>query len=244
MAGEMTPWLERGREKRDGPAAGPAGRPVHDCPGPGTIGKGPRPASAAPDAAPATGRVCALRLGGRLPPPDQRKTPRPGRLSANPRAAGNAFYVDTGPVLERDFRRGGRRSAGTAKARCCCTRNSAPGFSWRKSLTTLDLESGRSRSRRAAEPAPAVSTPARPARSAATGLTPSTRGSAFLTSPSNTRARSRVERCVRCMGDRIYGCDDCLDTCPWNRFAQASREAAFQARPATAGHGAPGLSEP
>jgi epoxyqueuosine reductase len=34
----------------------------------------------------------------------------------------------------------------------------------------------------------------------------------------------------KAMGDRIYGCDDCLDVCPWNRFAQASHEATFAAR--------------
>ncbi len=32
------------------------------------------------------------------------------------------------------------------------------------------------------------------------------------------------------MGNRIYGCDDCLAVCPWNRFAQAAREMAFQPR--------------
>ena len=25
------------------------------------------------------------------------------------------------------------------------------------------------------------------------------------------------------MGNRIYGCDDCLAVCPWNRFAEAGR---------------------
>jgi epoxyqueuosine reductase len=34
------------------------------------------------------------------------------------------------------------------------------------------------------------------------------------------------------IGNRIYGCDDCLAVCPWNKFAQASREAQFAARDA------------
>jgi epoxyqueuosine reductase len=33
------------------------------------------------------------------------------------------------------------------------------------------------------------------------------------------------------MGNRIYGCDDCLAVCPWNKFAQTARESAFHPRP-------------
>ncbi len=42
------------------------------------------------------------------------------------------------------------------------------------------------------------------------------------------------------MGNRIYGCDDCLAVCPWNKFAQAGREAKLAARDAL---NAPALDE-
>ncbi len=32
------------------------------------------------------------------------------------------------------------------------------------------------------------------------------------------------------LGNRIYGCDDCLAVCPWNKFAAAAREAGYWAR--------------
>jgi len=32
------------------------------------------------------------------------------------------------------------------------------------------------------------------------------------------------------IGNRIYGCDDCLAVCPWNKFAQTGREAKLAAR--------------
>jgi epoxyqueuosine reductase len=34
------------------------------------------------------------------------------------------------------------------------------------------------------------------------------------------------------LGNRIYGCDDCLAVCPWNKFAQAGRETKLAARAA------------
>lgn len=40
------------------------------------------------------------------------------------------------------------------------------------------------------------------------------------------------------MGNRIYGCDDCLAVCPWNKFAVAAREMGYGPRV-----GAPPLAE-
>lgn len=33
------------------------------------------------------------------------------------------------------------------------------------------------------------------------------------------------------LGDRVFGCDDCLDVCPWNKWAAVTREAHFAPRP-------------
>ena len=44
--------------------------------------------------------------------------------------------------------------------------------------------------------------------------------------------RGPVEEALRpLMGNRIYGCDDCLAVCPWNKFAATAREMRYAPRP-------------
>ena len=52
--------------------------------------------------------------------------------------------------------------------------------------------------------------------------------------------KSHIAREFRAaIGNRVFGCDDCLAVCPWNKFAQTARETALSARVAL---DAPGLA--
>ena len=139
-------------------------------------------------------------------------------------------YVDTGPVLERDF----AAEAGIGwhgKSTMLIDRKLGTWFFLAEVLTTLDLTPDEAQPDRcgtchrciAACPTGAITSPHRlDARRCISYLT------IELKSAIPLEFRSLI-------GDRIFGCDECLDACPWNRFAETSRETAFQARPATVG---------
>lgn len=134
-------------------------------------------------------------------------------------------YVDTGPVLERDF----ATESGlgwNGKSTMQIHPRLGTWFFLAEILTTLEIE------------------PDAPARDRCGSCTRCIDAcpTAAITAPRQLDAR----RCIsyltiehkgsiplefrRAIGDHLYGCDDCLDACPWNRFAQLSQEAAFQAR--------------
>jgi epoxyqueuosine reductase len=134
-------------------------------------------------------------------------------------------YVDTGPVLERDF----ATESGlgwNGKSTMQIHRRLGTWFFLADILTTLNLVAdepfgdhcGKCTRCIAACPTGAITAPRRlDARRCISYLTIENKGPI-------------PEQFREAMGDRIYGCDDCLDACPWNRFAAESREMAFQAR--------------
>src|SRR5438309_5169182 len=134
-------------------------------------------------------------------------------------------YVDTGPILERDH----AAQAGIGwhgKSTMLIDEKLGTWFFLAEMLTTLELppdEPARDR----------CGTCERCINACPTGA---------ITAPHKLDAR----RCISYLtielkssiplelrpliGDRIFGCDDCLDACPWNRFAQVSHDTAFAAR--------------
>ena len=47
----------------------------------------------------------------------------------------------------------------------------------------------------------------------------------------NVESKTQIPREYRAaMGNRVFGCDDCLAVCPWNKFASEAREAKLRAR--------------
>ena len=137
----------------------------------------------------------------------------------------NRSYVDTGPVLERDFASEAGLGWG-GKSTMQIHRQLGTWFFLGSIITTLDL--GADRPARdhcgsctrciTACPTQAITGPREmDARRCVSYLTIEHKGSIPL------ELRTAI-------GDRLYGCDDCLDACPWNRFAQESREATFAAR--------------
>jgi epoxyqueuosine reductase len=137
-------------------------------------------------------------------------------------------YVDTGPILERDH----AAQAGIGwhgKNTMLIDEQLGTWFFLAEILTTLQLTPD--------EPVPdRCGTCERCIKACPTGA---------ITAPHRLDAR----RCISYLtielkdsiplelrpliGDRIFGCDDCLDACPWNRFAQISHETAFSARQST-----------
>ena len=132
-------------------------------------------------------------------------------------------YVDTGPMLERDH----AASAGIGwhgKSTMLLNRDLGTWFFLAEILTTLEFAPNRSQPDRCgtctqciqACPTGAISAPHHvDARRCISYLTIELKGSI----PAELRPL---------IGDRIYGCDACLDACPWNRFARVSRETAFK----------------
>ncbi len=140
-------------------------------------------------------------------------------------------YVDTGPVLERDFASESGLGWG-GKSTMQIHRHLGTWFFLADILTTLELppdapatdHCGKCTRCITACPTQAITAPRRmDARRCISYLTIESKG------PIPLEFRHAI-------GDRIYGCDTCLDACPWNRHAQASHEATFQARATVFAH--------
>ena len=136
------------------------------------------------------------------------------------------WYVDTGPLLERDLaQRAGLGFIG--KHTNVISRRLGNWIFLSEIITTLELEPDPPEKNRcgsctrciAACPTAAITAPFQlDARRCISYLTIELKG------PIPVELRPAI-------GNRIYGCDDCLAACPWNRFAREGQMMKAHARP-------------
>jgi epoxyqueuosine reductase len=214
--GEMK-WLERSPERRSDPR------------------------NVLPDAQTIIALATAYRQDDEAPPPGRVASyalnldyhellePRLRALETRLAALGGTqrSYVDTGPILERDF--AARAGLGwQGKSTMLISEDLGAFFFLSTIVTTLRIEPDTPAKHRCGSctrcidacPTGAITAPYHlDARRCIAYLTIELKGSI----PEDLRPL---------IGDRIYGCDDCAAICPWNRFAAASTETAFARRDA------------
>ena len=142
------------------------------------------------------------------------------------RTARSLWYVDTGPLLERDLaQRAGLGFIG--KHTNLISRGLGNWFFLSEIITTFELAPDEPEKNRCGSctrcltacPTEAITAPFElDARRCISYLTIELKGSI----PVELRPA---------IGNRIYGCDDCLAVCPWNRFAREGRLMKQHARP-------------
>lgn len=136
------------------------------------------------------------------------------------------WYIDTGPFLERDLaQRAGLGFIG--KHTNLISRQSGNWLFIAEIITTLEFETDTPENNRCGSctrcltacPTQAITAPFRlDARRCISYLTIELKGPI----PVSLRVA---------MGNRIYGCDDCLAVCPWNRFARQGKLMREHSRP-------------